>query len=498
MAVKGSNQWVVKAHSQDKVHSHALGHTPSQVGKEINDQTPKRNLPPTILVWLGVPDDDTPISNKPYTGIPLERQSAFSEAGLELLRELQSLEESLGESLEESLGSAFIAKDKNDDGKFWVHQSLATMLLVAGQRNGPLRLGKVLNWNHLSEDDLDSLLSMEAEHDQKILVFVARNSYPSPGSMSIDAFYNKMEYIMAANDSIELYPSRDEFMFEEQKVGDIRTLDAIAAGSAYEFAWRPKTCFGVGPCQLAEPNFLDSQRMVLKRTFSAAGEHVLFVKPGDRSRLRCVMPPDAAARVEPSATPQQCRRCRTCAKRQLKCQEATECRNWFHQEYVEALPIYGELRTFIRAPTGTSRTGKIIATIHTKPGEEESTIWCQEFRADTLTFIEPDKRKDKARELSRFALYVYARLRSTENASRVFQSLHVGVRLDIGISELSNRGRWWVNEITRWCEADFFQFSCLPSPYTRISESFAAAWMDQLRRDFEGRRSKRQRRIISV
>ena len=91
--------------------------------------------------------------------------------------------------------------------------------------------------------------------------------YPLRG-FSLNEFYDQMDVIKASHGQIQLYPSRDEVLQEELKMGDIRTLDSIAQRSDPEFAWRPKTCFGGGPCNL-ELGLED--KMVLKRTFSCSG-----------------------------------------------------------------------------------------------------------------------------------------------------------------------------------------------------------------------------------
>jgi hypothetical protein len=53
-----------------------------------------------------------------------------------------------------------------------------------------------------------------------------------------------------------------------------------------------------------------------------------------------------------------------------------------------------------------------------------------------------------------------------------FESLEAGVRLDVAIS---NDGRFFVNEITRWYAADFFSLSTLGPPHTQLCSSYATA-----------------------
>ena len=68
-------------------------------------------------------------------------------------------------------------------------------------------------------------------------------------------------------------------------------------------------------------------------------------------------------------------------------------------------------------------------------------------------------------ELQEFALYIMSCLRDRHDWEKNFESLEVGVRLDIAIS----------NEITRWYAADWFSLSTLGLPYIQLCSAYAAA-----------------------
>lgn len=74
--------------------------------------------------------------------------------------------------------------------------------------------------------------------------------------------------------------------------------------------------------------------------------------------------------------------------------------------------------------------------------------------------------------LEQFALHVFDALRNREDATTSFESLDVGVRLDIAISPL---GTLFVNEITRNWDADFFSERTLGYPCLQIAFSVAQA-----------------------
>ncbi|KAF5990042.1 hypothetical protein FBULB1_327 [Fusarium bulbicola] len=69
--------------------------------------------------------------------------------------------------------------------------------------------------------------------------------------------------------SCEVYPSRHEATSAVTKMPDIRALDRIAKDAPFNYAYRPKTCFGHGKCQLA-----DQETTIVKGTFSCAALHV--------------------------------------------------------------------------------------------------------------------------------------------------------------------------------------------------------------------------------
>lgn len=59
-------------------------------------------------------------------------------------------------------------------------------------------------------------------------------------------------------------------------------------------------------------------------------------------------------------------------------------------------------------------------------------------------------------ELKKFALYVFEALRDRPDWSTNFESLEVGARVDASVSTTGGSCRFFVNEVTRIYEADFF------------------------------------------
>jgi hypothetical protein len=80
-------------------------------------------------------------------------------------------------------------------------------------------------------------------------------------------------------------------------------------------------------------------------------------------------------------------------------------------------------------------------------------------------------------ELEEFAMYVFDALRNRSDWSTKYESLEVGVRLDIGVSLASGKRQYFVNEITRIYEADFFA-EWLAQPGTHICKAVSRAIED--------------------
>ena len=83
----------------------------------------------------------------------------------------------------------------------------------------------------------------------------------------------------------------------------------------------------------------------------------------------------------------------------------------------------------------------------------------------------------RSSDLTRFALYVYVHLRGRKDWKEKFESLEVGVRLDIGVGEdpRTNAKRFFVNEITRVYFASHFSRQTLRGSKQQVCIAFAEA-----------------------
>ena len=132
----------------------------------------------------------------------------------------------------------------------------------------------------------------------------------------------------------------------------------IAETSEFAFSYRPKTCFGIGQCTLADAA---AEKTVLKRGRSCGAADVIITDRSDREKLRCIVPGKAEDRTTVPGGPL-----------------------WLHQEYIETLQTLGEFRVFIRSqsPSGAiySHCGEVIcssARIPRIPGNPASLLRLQ-------------------------------------------------------------------------------------------------------------------------
>ncbi|KAK6221178.1 hypothetical protein QIS74_04907 [Colletotrichum tabaci] len=142
-----------------------------------------------------------------------------------------------------------------------------------------------------------------------------------------------------------IYQARDEAYAECNKLDDIRALDRVAQA---HHTWRPKTCFGAGPCTLA-----DVAGDFKKRSWSSSSGHAT-TDDSNAARLTCTT--TATLRKPPS-------RKRQCVRRATPSSDSNGY--WFYQEYVETL-LAVEFRVYVVAeqyPTGMRGLRDCVARV---------------------------------------------------------------------------------------------------------------------------------------
>ena len=331
-----------------------------------------------------------------------------------------------------------------------IHQDLATGYLL--QDLGSTVIFETWAWIHKQAQLLenpDSRCVKQArafrpgDHSSVFLL------HPGPLDARLRRSYTALEtQVHRSPRSLAIFPALTELEHTCQKTGDLAALDELATGKHY----RPKTCL-IGKGRHHFPHdgccLNGEQRYVAKRNNSSCSMHVYEM--------------ENVISVEP-------RRDSSCAELPLGLDR------WFYQERLSFLKDIGEFRVFMTTTSGSGgirgRYGTHLHSIFTKPRRTpgfaafalDDYFWSQNLAAHFAPLTQDD--------LHAFALEVYEGLRARGDWKTYYESLDIGVRLDIGVS--SDR-RFFVNEITRiWC-GDFFSDQTLAEPKRKIVWAVARA-----------------------
>ncbi|KKY29286.1 hypothetical protein UCDDA912_g10791 [Diaporthe ampelina] len=296
----------------------------------------------------------------------------------------------------------------------------------------------------------------------------------------MDAF-DDLASILPDPSSLRTYPSRREMECEQAKLADVRALDAIASLDGCAWPWRPRTCPGSGDC------CLDGLReTVYKRGWSAAAQHI-YKGPRRRASglVQCTTSGGRGgyeANDDDDDDDDNDDRHRDTSPSISRMAATDPGAYWFHQEYVQEL-AESEFRVFIvctreqssSSSSSSSRPrGRVVRVLHTTtPSAADGLL------APVAQPYHYSRRCVTGGEVERFALDVFARLRRLGGGG--FESLDVGVRLDIGVHVRDGSGCPFVNEVTRWYCAD--QFANLDGTQSdlgqlHLTRSFASAFVE--------------------
>ncbi|KAL2669945.1 hypothetical protein Neosp_015111 [[Neocosmospora] mangrovei] len=400
---------------------------------------------------------------------------------------LQKLEDILGPGLVSNIGPKNKnkrLKDKktigNEESCSWdpemeayVHQKVITMIWAEQTRRVSVEYH---NWDwvvRLLDKGSTALAEYVQTFAKPVILFAPLESPDWTIRPNLHRFYDAIEMADATRGNVSVYPSRYETWNQGHKLRDLRALDEIAKGAPDKFAWRPKTCFGFrGMCALAD----ETGKTVIKGTFSSCGDHVEIVantNDGAMDKLRCTRPTDNA---EPSTRPRG-------TKKHTKTTPAIQehDRHYFHQAFVSPLQTWGEVRVFMEG-------NEVSLMAYSIPRPEDETEFMP-FDSDRhfcfgLTVVTTrEGRKAKDQELRDFCRWWQKQLLA--QYPDLFETLKVGCRLDIGISQADLEGHFFVNEVTRWPAAGFFGMNFCPTPYDKMCQVFGEKFAEMYGRFIE-------------
>ena len=397
------------------------------------------------IIWIGISAGPETIKKNPYLHIPV----CFKD--LEIFQEAQSpfqaITKDLVGNLKTNLGPCFVDYDDDEgDDTVYVHQSILMMLFVAHWSSA------TVEFYHWESDEGSFVRKVLTSNYDKVLLFISDTSCDE----GMEDLYRATDYLEAVKAGVAVYPKKSEWSWCQQKVGDIRTLDDVAQESN---AWRPTTCFGMGDCLLTHQQ---NSQMVLKRSHSCAGRDVKVVTMAKRDRLLCKAP-------EPSQTAKRVKRGQ---RRDIRTRKFL----YFHQEYVPTFRRTGEFRVWVCS-------GRVVCAFRTKDDANLASKPMALRLLDTNDYSDfnwyssdASTRKQKHAELLRFVLDTDSRIRQLK--SDKFETVQIGARYDCGISP---DGRFYINELTRFTNADTFS-GLLAPPHDQIIGPLAQAIVQVLLR----------------
>lgn len=401
-------------------------------GGEVDDLSLSSTARYSNVFWIGCEDKITePVS----TQILQHRQAAAVNSAhvpscflLDQAAQLLSV-----------VGPAFLSMDCE---QVTAHQSIVTASTLADRSRCKVMF-QTANWLQRQLMQGQSILDCSA-----MLMLAWRRYDPEYTTIVEDIYAHVKKYEPGV---LRVFPAVEELEHAHGKIDDIRALDQVAWCAPSGWSFRPITCDCTSACRLGEAG-------VLKRTHSCGSEHVI---------------------VHPTASDvSRHLQCLSGQRRTSKRKVAQITGRWFHQEFIEGLRTTGEFRVFIvtaRDTTATrGRRGVVIELVHTLELADRELV----VTVLTSRSAWPEKsdtyREIDLQELKKFAVHVFDALRNRPDWSTNFESLEIGARVDVGVTTVGDACRYFVNEITRIYEADFFA-EWLAQPGTHICEAVARA-----------------------
>lgn len=337
------------------------------------------------------------------------------------------------------LGPAFVSMDREH---VTAHQSVVTASILEDDTRCQV--------NYQTASWLQRQLAHDSSTlDPKTIFMLAWRRHDLGHAVLLQDIYARVE--LYGPEIARAFPRRSELQHANGKIGDIWALDLVAQHAPLDWSFRPITCDCTSECRLGKVG-------VLERTHSCGSEHVILrPTPSDLSKnLRCLAGQRRTSKRKAAQSPER----------------------WFHQEFIEGLRQIGEFRVLIvtvsDARSTRGRRGEVIEVVHTLELKDRelvvtvlnsSSIWPGKLGAYS---------KIDFQELRKFALYVFEALRNRPDWSTNFESLEVGARVDVGIKTMDGSCRFFVNEVTRIYEADFFA-EWLAQPGTHVCRAVSAA-----------------------
>ncbi|KAF2798171.1 hypothetical protein K505DRAFT_357793 [Melanomma pulvis-pyrius CBS 109.77] len=447
--------------------------------------------PYQAIIWLNMEDDLEPIEENTKLSIRTDSVSKKQESPWFLSANVRKLKRKLGSSYADT-----------NRGLAMLHQNIVLMeVLEKSHKQNVIYAQDANDAINESSKIRNSGRNEGTNNEKKVLAFMHHNQVVHAARFA--KMYDRMTHNVD-----EFYPTRDENIWEQNKIHDIRILDQIAKR---EKQWRPTTCECIEgrKCPLAK-----EEKTIYKRTNSCAGGHVIEVS---KNQLKCGPgKPQSPAVATPTTENEE-------RIHALDDMYGRDYYTWFHQTFVEDLQKC-EIRVFIATrrkesePVMETRKRKaknprveeqenentrepyIVQIVDTRflenENEDRVVMTAKSIEKGFTWPMYPNLTYDM---VEKFALDMYGLLRETK--AKGFDSLEVGVRLDLGVAK--DGTSLWVNEITRWYTADFFAdetgtFEKIPKAYAKaFAEVYPTPKREALDSDGPNSKSRRKRRKVN-
>ncbi|KAF4449987.1 hypothetical protein F53441_6820 [Fusarium austroafricanum] len=365
---------------------------------------------------------------------------------------LGNLEQFLGPGLCSQIGrKAFDSalKGKSVEAETaYLHQMVFTMMAARATRRISLALRP---WEMISGNA--SYLNDLVSHDMhpKLVIFLPTDSMIWQQQENLIAVYNALQAacVQHPQGNARVYPTWYEAFNAGVKMADIRAFDTVAKTAPFAFSYRPKTCFGHGVCILA-----DQETTIFKGTFSWGSSHIRELECTSKEAqglIRCTqggkLPKKPVRRPLPRVSGDL--------------PESMPGRQWFHQEKIDALQRWRQLRVFMAGDD-------IVEIGYSFMSESPAEPAIKSFQAEwQFKWIKKKAdREAKVAELKSFCRWWRRQL--LDNYGDLFETLRVGVRFDIGISEESPNCRFFINDAVRWMSVPFCSADICIWPHAKI------------------------------
>ena len=346
-------------------------------------------------------------------------------------------------TFQKTLGRPFASYSKKTPV---VHQTLAMMMHLISQHQRDVEMRSwdwfepLLSSRENSGKDRANEIFTDRQHSW--VLFWMPTVDPPPDTWEI---FRNIEQIQDQRQTIlRCFPSQSEARAKAGKIADIKCLEEIASYAPDKYSYRPRICLDHSSSEdhLKLCVLRDLGQYVQKRSFSCGGKHVR-IQVGTNT-------------VDTPKRPTE---------------------QYFHQEFVPSLIDCGEFRVYIVAQPALTglrgRSGKVKLAILTR--------W-REANSGAIDILDPSSKEWEmfspfnSEDLESFALYIYSEIRQRQDWKDKFESLEIGVRLDIGVALIGkDTKRPFVLEITRFYSADYFSTMSLGSPFQRLSAVYAEA-----------------------